>query len=161
MDLRDEVAGTAGTIWTNHFLRTGFEMFTAAKGGYVAEKAESESGWLFPVGDEVHELGYNHMFSDMFDAMDNGTQPMESFYDGYVINAILDAAFASAKSRQWEAVQLDDWRAAGPARRIGASPALVDGMAVVKEERMHGNKLKQILCNQATGEIIERIIDLP
>jgi hypothetical protein len=34
-------------------------------------------------------------------------------------------------------------------------------MAVVKEERMHGNKLKQILCNQATGEIIERIIDLP
>ncbi|HEY8135194.1 MAG TPA: Gfo/Idh/MocA family oxidoreductase, partial [Candidatus Limnocylindrales bacterium] len=28
MDLRDEVAGTAGTIWTNHFLRTGFEMFT-------------------------------------------------------------------------------------------------------------------------------------
>ena len=47
MDLRDEVAGTAGTIWTNHFLRTGFEMFTA-KGGYVAEKAESESGWLFP-----------------------------------------------------------------------------------------------------------------
>jgi hypothetical protein len=77
MDLRDEVAGTAGTIWTNHFLRTGFEMFTAAKGGYVAEKAESESGWLFPVGDEVHELGYNHMFSDMFDAMDgNGTQPM-------------------------------------------------------------------------------------
>ena len=51
MDLRDEVAGTAGTIWTNHFLRTGFEMFTAAQGGYVAEKAESESGWLFPVGE--------------------------------------------------------------------------------------------------------------
>ena len=29
MDLRDEVAGTHGTIWINHFLRTGFEMFTA------------------------------------------------------------------------------------------------------------------------------------
>ena len=28
MDLRDEVAGTHGTIWLNHFLRTGFEMFT-------------------------------------------------------------------------------------------------------------------------------------
>ena len=28
MDLRDEVAGTHGTIWMNHFLRTGFEMFT-------------------------------------------------------------------------------------------------------------------------------------
>lgn len=39
MDLRDEVAGTHGTIWLNHFLRTGFEMFTAGgQGGYVAEK---------------------------------------------------------------------------------------------------------------------------
>ena len=54
MDLRDEVAGTEGTIWTNHFLRTGFEVFTSGAGeGYVAEKAESASGWLFPVGDEV------------------------------------------------------------------------------------------------------------
>ena len=31
-----------GTIWLNHFLRTGFEMFTAGgSGGYVAEKAET------------------------------------------------------------------------------------------------------------------------
>ncbi|MDH3651998.1 MAG: Gfo/Idh/MocA family oxidoreductase, partial [Saprospiraceae bacterium] len=28
MDLRDEVAGSEGTIRTDHFLRTGFEMFT-------------------------------------------------------------------------------------------------------------------------------------
>ena len=54
MDLRDEVAGTHGTIWLNHFLRTGYEMFTAGGGGgYVAEKAETAAGWLFPVGDEV------------------------------------------------------------------------------------------------------------
>ena len=32
MDLRDEVAGTEGTIWTNHFLRTGFEMFSSGQG---------------------------------------------------------------------------------------------------------------------------------
>ena len=69
MDLRDEVAGTEGTIWLNHFLRTGYEMYTSGAGaGYVAEKAESESGWLFPVGDEVVELGYNDMFDDMFNA---------------------------------------------------------------------------------------------
>ena len=73
MDLRDEVTGTEGTIWLNHFLRTGFEMFTAAgQGGYVAEKAETETGWLFPVGDEVHELGYVDMFTDMFESMDDG-----------------------------------------------------------------------------------------
>ncbi|MCK5371403.1 MAG: Gfo/Idh/MocA family oxidoreductase, partial [Cyclobacteriaceae bacterium] len=54
MDLRDEVSGVEGTIRMDHFLRTGFEMFTAVgEGGYVAEKAETDKGWLFPVGDEV------------------------------------------------------------------------------------------------------------
>ena len=53
MDLRDEVAGTEGTIWLNHWLRTGLEMYTAVgEAGYVAEKAEGTTGWLFPVGDE-------------------------------------------------------------------------------------------------------------
>ena len=110
MDLRDEVAGTEGTIWTNHFLRTGFEMFSSGEGGgYVAEKAETESGWLFPVGDEVGELGYVDMFTDMFDAIDQGREPVETFYDGYVVNAVMDACFRSAASRQWEPVELD-WR---------------------------------------------------
>ena len=54
MDLRDEVAGTDGTIWLNHWLRTGMEMYTAVgQAGYVAEKAEGTTGWLFPVGDET------------------------------------------------------------------------------------------------------------
>ena len=44
MDLRDEVSGTQGTIWLNHWLRTGYEMFTAhGEGGYVAEKAEEQA----------------------------------------------------------------------------------------------------------------------
>ncbi len=160
MDLRDEISGTQGTIWTNHFLRTGFEMFTAARGGYVAEKAETESGWLFPVGDEVHELGYTDMFTDMFAAMEGGKTPMESFYDGYVVNAVLDACFKSAESRKWEPIVIDDWRAAAPTPRISLKPAMIDGLAVVKEERMHGNKLKQILCDQSTGKIVERVIDI-
>lgn len=159
MDLRDEVAGTNGTIWMNHFLRTGFEMFTAAGGGYVAEKAETETGWLFPVGDEVHELGYNHMFTDMFDTMDNGGEPMETFYDGYVVNAILDAAYRSAKSRQWEPVTME-WRATEPVKQLRSSAREVDGYAVVKEERMHGDKLKLILSDKTTGRIIERIVDI-
>ena len=54
LDVRDEVAGTEGTIWLNHFLRTGFELFTTGETAeYVAEKAESASGWLFPLGDEI------------------------------------------------------------------------------------------------------------
>lgn len=39
-----------GTMWLNHFLRTGFEMFAAGGGGgYVAEKAETSARWLFAV----------------------------------------------------------------------------------------------------------------
>ena len=73
MDLRDEVAGTEGTIWTNHFLRTGFEMFSSGEGEATSpRKRRRASGWLFPVGDELFELGYVDMFDDMFDALDEG-----------------------------------------------------------------------------------------
>lgn len=108
MDLRDEVSGTEGTIRLDHFLRTGFEMFTAAgESGYVAEKAEGQTGWLFPVGDEAHELGYVHMFQDMLDAREAGRTPMETFYDGYIVNAIIDACYRSMMSGCWEDVQLE------------------------------------------------------
>jgi len=73
-------------------------MFTTGKGAdYVSEKSESNSGWLFPVGDEVNDLGYNHMFTDMFNSLEKGVDPKETFYDGYVVNAVLDAAYRSAK----------------------------------------------------------------
>ena len=86
-------------------------MFTTGKGAdYISEKAESNSGWLFPVGDELNELGYNHMFTDMFNAIEKGISPKETFYDGYVVNAVLDAAYKSAKTKLWEPVQLDIWR---------------------------------------------------
>jgi hypothetical protein len=34
--------------------------------------------------------------------MEKGNPPRETFYDGYVVNAILDAAFLSAKTKKWE-----------------------------------------------------------
>ncbi len=158
MDLRDEVMGTEGTIWINNFLRTGFEMFTTGKGAdYVAEKAESNTGWLFPVGDEMNDLGYNHMFTDMFNAMENGTAPKETFYDGYVVNAILDACYRSAKSKLWEPVSLDIWRGKVG---VGKDSHLVEYDAdhyLVKEEMTHYGAKKLILKNKKTGKISERV----
>ncbi|HEY7177660.1 MAG TPA: Gfo/Idh/MocA family oxidoreductase [Gaiella sp.] len=158
MDLRDEVAGTEGTIWTNHFLRTGFEMFSSGEGAaYVAEKAESASGWLFPVGDEVAELGYVDMFTDMFDAMDAGRAPRETFYDGYVVNAVMDACYASAASRQWEPVRLDDWRG-GTAEPISRTRRKHDGRTVIKEEQMPDGRRKLILKDEATGAFSDVVV---
>ena len=158
MDLRDEVAGTHGTIWLNHFLRTGFEMFTAGgQGGYVAEKAETSAGWLFPVGDEVSELGYVDMFSDMFNAIDSGDQPRETFYDGYVVNAIMDSAYRSAKSRQWEPVDLFEWRG-GVTPRIGREPEMHDGKVVIKRELLPDGRQKLIVKDPETGDFSDLIV---
>jgi predicted dehydrogenase len=159
MDLRDEVSGTEGTIWLNHWLRTGYEVFTAhGEGGYVAEKAESEKGWLFPVGDEVGSLGYTDMFTDMFNAIDNHQKPTEDFYDGYVVNAIIDAAYRSAESRQWEQVILEDWRGS---EDLSAGVQLMDYDSqhfLIKEEKMPDGSTKLILKEKSSGKVIQKVI---
>ena len=159
MDLRDEVSGTEGTIWIDHFLRTGFEMFSSVgQGGYVAEKAESETGWLFPVGDEIHELGYTPMFRDMFDAMDEDRKPRETFYDGYVVNAVIDAAYRSAKTRRWEPVKLKEWRGTSfDAARTAETDIKDDGLILLKKERLPDGRTKLILKDKKSGRIIERV----
>jgi len=157
MDLRDEVAGTEGTIWLNHFLRTGFEMFTTGQGGgYVAEKAETDAGWLFPVGDEVAELGYIDMFTDMFNSIESGGQPEETFFDGYVVNAIIDACFASSESGAWAPVELEWPHEAVP--RIQSQPLMHDGHTVIKREVLPDGRIKLILKRSDTGEIVDEVV---
>jgi predicted dehydrogenase len=63
-----------------------------------------EVSWSFRGGmdlrDEMAELGYTDMFTRMLDALDAGRQPEETFYDGYVVNAIMDACYRSVRSRR-------------------------------------------------------------
>jgi hypothetical protein len=133
-------------------------MFTAVgQGGYVAEKAESETGWLFPVGDEVHELGYTPMFKEMFDALDSGAAPMETFYDGYVVNAVIDACYKSAKTKLWEPVELEDWRGGGDVEQLGPQRDIDDRYVLIKEERMPDGQTKLIMKDKKSGEIVQKI----
>jgi predicted dehydrogenase len=159
MELKDEVAGTDGSIRLDNFLRTGFEMFSApGRGGYVAEKAETESGWLFPVGDEVHELGYNCMFTDMFNAIENNKPPVEDFYDGYVVNAVMDACYKSAKTKKWEPVELKEWRGDNEVEPLTAFVEYDKNNWLVKTETLPDGRKKIILKNKDTGEITQMVV---
>ena len=157
MDLRDEVSGTEGTLFLNHWLRTGLEMFTArGSGDYVAEKAEGNTGWLFPVGDEAGALGYVEMFSDMLNSMDRGATPRETFYDGYVVNAIMDAAYASMASKRWEPVKLAVWRGRENVPNVAGIRDFDAEHLLLKEERMPDGASKLILRHKESGRIVER-----
>ena len=159
MDLRDEVSGTQGTVWLNHWLRTGFELFTnVGQAGYLAEKAEGDTGWLFPVGDEVGALGYVAMFMDMFNSWDAGKAPMETFYDGYIVNAIIDASYKAAQTKKWEPVEIQKWRGSGSAGTSETAFKDYDPEHfLIKEERMPNGNLKVILKNKLTGQISQVI----
>jgi hypothetical protein len=96
---------------------------------------------------------------DMFNAMEAGKDPKETFYDGYVVNCILDAAYRSAKTKQWEPVKLDIWRG-----RVGVTKEshLTEYDAynyLVKEEMTHYGARKVILKNKNTGKITERVLE--
>jgi predicted dehydrogenase len=158
MDLRDEVSGSAGTIWLNHWLRTGFEMYSApGSGGYVAEKAENESGWLFPVGDEPSALGYDDMFADMLHAFEAKRAPVETFYDGYVVNAIMDACYRSMASKRWEGVALEDWRGSTDTEAAGGYVEHDAQHWLIKLERMPDGRRKIILKDKRTGAVTQRV----
>ena len=159
MDLRDEVAGTEGTIWLNHWLRTGIEMFSAVEtDDYVAEKSESSTGWLFPVGDEASALGYVDMFTDMFNSIDEQRAPQETFYDGYVVNSIVDAAYRSMQTKQWETIDLPIWRGGETASMGVVVSDYDDEHTLIKQERMPDGQTKLILKNKKTGEVSVRTV---
>jgi predicted dehydrogenase len=159
MELKDEVAGVDGSIRIDNFLRTGFEIFSApGRGGYVAEKAEAESGWIFPVGDEVHELGYNTMFADMFNSIEKGISPIEDFYDGYVVNAVMDACYKSAKTKKWEPVELREWRGDNEVEPLSAFVEYDTTHWLVKTETLPDGRKKVILKNKVTGEISQMVV---
>jgi hypothetical protein len=93
----------------------------------------------------------------MFDAIDEGRTPRESFYDGYVVNAVMDAVYASGRSGRWEPVRLDDWRGGGTPR-IERQRREHDGKTVIKEEQMPDGRRKLILKDEASGEFADVVV---
>ena len=104
---RFEVYGDAGRMVED--LAVGsLKAFIERPAGYLVEKADAETGWVFPVPDEVRVHGHDLMMADVVSAFRDGREPRETFRDGYVVNAILDAAYRSIRSGHWEAIVPDD-----------------------------------------------------
>lgn len=104
LDLRNEVYGTEGTIFTDVTRETPVKVFSRPGAGYVVEKADAETGWLFPPVDEAWIYGYREEMRHFIECVKNGVMPRESFEDGYIVNCILDAAYLSIGSKKWERV---------------------------------------------------------
>ena len=111
------------------------------------------------MGDEVAALGYVDMFADMLNSLDDKAAPREDFYDGYVVNAVMDAAYRSIASRQWEPVKLEIWRGKEGVEEHAAVVSYDEKYNLVKREKMHGNQTKLILKDKQTGEIVQKVIE--
>lgn len=101
---RFELYGDAGRI-IQDISSSPLRAFIERPAGYIAEKADVEVGWIYPVPDETHVHGHDAMMRHVVEAFRNGEIPRETFHDGFAVNAILDAAYRSMQSGRWEPVE--------------------------------------------------------
>ena len=125
--------------------------------GYVAEKAEGDTGWLSPVGDEVASLGYVAMFQDMFNSMDKGVAPTGTVNDGYIVNTIIDACYKPAESKKMGTCRYQGLACGAGDKKESVLKEYDSEHYLIKEEKMPNGNLKTILKHKQTGAISQAI----
>lgn len=103
MQLRHEFVGTGGRLVTDT-ASTPVWGFISQPAGYLVEKADAETGWVFPVPEEARAYGFSQEMRHFVSAFHAGIAPDETFTDGYIVNRVIDACYASMKSGTWENV---------------------------------------------------------
>ncbi|HUZ26161.1 MAG TPA: Gfo/Idh/MocA family oxidoreductase [Streptosporangiaceae bacterium] len=103
MQLRHELVGSAGRLVTDT-ASTPVWGFIENPAGYLVEKADAQTGWVFPVPEEARAYGFSQEMRHFADCFEAGLAPAETFADGYVVNCVIDACYASMKSGTWESV---------------------------------------------------------
>jgi predicted dehydrogenase len=101
LDLRNEIYGTEGSIFTDVTRATPIHAFVRSTGTYLLEKAESNTGWIFPLPDEARVYGYHEEIKHCVECIARGETPRETFEDGVVVNVIIDAAYRSMNEHRW------------------------------------------------------------
>lgn len=103
MQLRHEITASEGRFVTDT-MSTSVWGFVENPGGYLVEKADRETGWVFPVPEEARSYGFSQEMRHFVEAFALGELPRENFTDGVVVNEIIDACYRSIASRRWEPV---------------------------------------------------------
>jgi predicted dehydrogenase len=106
LDLRNEIFGTEGSLFTDVTRSTPITGFVRGTGSYLLEKAESNSGWVFPLPDEARVYGYHEEMKHFVACVARHEQPRETFADGLVVNTIIDAAYRSMREHRWISLEL-------------------------------------------------------
>ncbi|QDZ16217.1 Gfo/Idh/MocA family protein [Humibacter ginsenosidimutans] len=104
MALRHEFVGSAGRIVTDTS-NTPVWGFIENPAGYLVEKADAETGWVYPVPEEARAYGFSQEMRHFVDCYAAGVEPMETFDDGWTVNTIIDACYASMRSGAWEKIE--------------------------------------------------------
>ena len=96
MDDRSEVHGTGGVIYADLFMGNASIAYSKNGYGYAMEKADTTTGWSFPVFEEVFNQGYPHELKHFIECVQQNKQPVVTGDDGRAVLEIIYAAYASA-----------------------------------------------------------------
>ena len=107
LDLRNEVHGTEGSIFTDLTRMTPISAFTTKSSGYVIEKADIDIGWTRPLPEEAFTYGYQGEMKHFVECVRDRRKPRETYIDGYIVNCILDAGYESIREKVWVPVQYE------------------------------------------------------
>ncbi len=103
LESRFEAYGEGGRI-VQDIISSPLRAFIEKPAGYLGEKVDADTGWVYPVPNETYAHGHDAMMADVVGAFRDGRPPQETFEDGLIVNRILDAAYRSIGSGRWEAV---------------------------------------------------------
>lgn len=107
LDLRNEVHGSEGSIFTDVTRGTPVSAFTTQSAGYILEKAEIDFGWTRPLPEEAFAYGYQGEMQHFVECVQKGATPRETYVDGHIVNCILDAGYQSMRLNQWVRVKYE------------------------------------------------------
>jgi predicted dehydrogenase len=105
LDLRNEVHGSEGSIFTDVTRGTPISAFVSRASGYVVEKSDHDLGWTRPLPEEAFAYGYQAEMRHFVECVRDGALPRETYEDGYIVNLVLDAGYRSIASGKWVKVK--------------------------------------------------------